>query len=73
MMVSFVAMLAGVVLNYFIPATAFAYITSVASGCGLSASGLAPLDDEFMVPEPDIVTRPSAAAEPGIAVTPVSS
>jgi len=35
MMVSFVAMLAGVVLNYFIPASAFAYVTSVATGCGL--------------------------------------
>ena len=35
MMVSFVAMLVGVLLNYFIPASAFAYITSVATGCGL--------------------------------------
>jgi amino acid transporter, AAT family len=35
MMVSFVAMLAGVLLNYFIPASAFAYITSIATVCGL--------------------------------------
>ena len=35
MMVSFVAMLIGVVLNYFVPASAFAYITSVATVCGL--------------------------------------
>jgi AAT family amino acid transporter/D-serine/D-alanine/glycine transporter len=35
MMVSFVAMLIGVALNYFVPASAFAYITSVATGCGL--------------------------------------
>ena len=31
MMVSFFAMLIGVVLNYFIPASAFAYVTSVAT------------------------------------------
>ena len=35
MIVSFFAMLIGVVLNYFIPASAFAYITSVATSCGL--------------------------------------
>jgi AAT family amino acid transporter/D-serine/D-alanine/glycine transporter len=35
MVVSFVAMLAGVGLNYFIPARAFAYITSIATVCGL--------------------------------------
>jgi hypothetical protein len=31
MMVSFVAMLGGVLLNYFVPASAFAYITSIAT------------------------------------------
>jgi amino acid transporter, AAT family len=35
MIVSFVAMLGGVGLNYFIPARAFAYITSIATVCGL--------------------------------------
>lgn len=35
MVVSFVAMLIGVLLNYFIPAKAFAYITSIATVCGL--------------------------------------
>ena len=39
MMVSFVAMLGGVVLNYFIPASAFAYITSIATVCGLFVWG----------------------------------
>jgi amino acid transporter, AAT family len=168
MMVSFVAMLAGVVLNYFIPASAFAYITSVATGCGLfvwamamvahmryrklvkagqlaehgfrmpltpvgdwfvlaflalvtvllafnhdtrialyvtpawivglaigylasrkhhirlnpqaaaalaatGTSGLAPLDDEFLVPEPDTVAQPPIAAEPELAGAQVSS
>jgi amino acid transporter, AAT family len=165
MMVSFVAMLVGVLLNYFIPASAFAYITSVATGCGLfvwamvmvahmryrklvnagqlaqgpfrmplspigdwfvlaflalvtvllafnhdtrialyvtpvwivglaigylvsrkhhirltpqvataaGTSGLAPLDDEFLVPEPDNVTQPPIAAEPELAGIAVSS
>jgi AAT family amino acid transporter len=40
MMVSFVAMLAGVLLNYFIPASAFAYITSIATVCGLFVWGM---------------------------------
>lgn len=40
MMVSFVAMLGGVVLNYFIPASAFAYITSIATVCGLFVWGM---------------------------------
>ncbi len=35
MVVSFVAMLGGVLLNYFIPARAFAYITSIATVCGV--------------------------------------
>ena len=40
MVVSFVAMLGGVVLNYFIPASAFAYITSIATVCGLFVWGM---------------------------------
>jgi AAT family amino acid transporter/D-serine/D-alanine/glycine transporter len=40
MMVSFVAMLGGVLLNYFIPASAFAYITSIATVCGLFVWGM---------------------------------
>jgi L-asparagine transporter-like permease len=40
MMVSFVAMLAGVVLNDFISASAFAYITSIATVCGLFVWGM---------------------------------
>ena len=40
MMVSFVAMLAGVVLNYLIPASAFAYITSIATVGGLFTWGM---------------------------------
>ena len=40
MMVSFVAMLIGVVLNYFVPASAFAYVTSVATVCGLFVWGM---------------------------------
>jgi AAT family amino acid transporter/D-serine/D-alanine/glycine transporter len=40
MMVSFVAMLGGVVLNYLIPASAFAYITSIATVCGLFVWGM---------------------------------
>ena len=40
MMVSFVAMLGGVLLNYFIPARAFAYITSIATVCGLFVWGM---------------------------------
>jgi AAT family amino acid transporter len=33
--VSFVTMLIGVVINYFIPERAFIYITSIATVCGL--------------------------------------
>ncbi len=40
MVVSFVAMLGGVILNYFIPASAFAYITSIATVCGLFVWGM---------------------------------
>ncbi len=40
MIVSFVAMLVGVVLNYLIPASAFAYITSIATVCGLFVWGM---------------------------------
>lgn len=40
MLVSFVAMLGGVLLNYFIPASAFAYITSIATVCGLFVWGM---------------------------------
>jgi amino acid transporter, AAT family len=40
MMVSFVAMLGGVLLNYLIPANAFAYITSIATVCGLFVWGM---------------------------------
>jgi AAT family amino acid transporter/D-serine/D-alanine/glycine transporter len=40
MIVSFLAMLVGVVLNYLIPASAFAYITSIATVCGLFVWGM---------------------------------
>ena len=40
MIASFVPMLFGVVLNYFIPASAFAYITSIATVCGLFVWGM---------------------------------
>ena len=40
MTVSFAVMLLGVVINYFIPARAFIYITSVATVCGLFVWGM---------------------------------
>jgi amino acid transporter, AAT family len=40
MLVSFVVMLIGVVLNYFVPASAFAYVTSIATVCGLFVWGM---------------------------------
>jgi AAT family amino acid transporter/D-serine/D-alanine/glycine transporter len=40
LVVSFAAMLVGVVLNYFVPERAFTYITSIATVCGLFVWGM---------------------------------